>query len=120
MAYGPLGYERHEWLEDWLEAFPGSIICTSHFNPFPGQDVHAQRRLPGPQTENLQGHKEQLLDTARGKASREAYFEISESMAFTVPETGSFESVKSRSKVILRMNNVALPTLRQQSLQSWT
>ena len=69
MAYGPLGYERHEWLEDWLEAFPGSIICTSHFDPFPGQDVHAQRRLPGAQTENLRGHKGQLLDTARGKAS---------------------------------------------------
>ena len=22
------------WLEDWLESFDGSIICTSHFSPF--------------------------------------------------------------------------------------
>ena len=34
MAYGPLGYERHEWLEEWLEAFPDSIICTSHSTHF--------------------------------------------------------------------------------------
>merc|ERR1719502_1410747 len=31
---GHLDVNNIKWLEDWLEAFPGSIICTSHFSPF--------------------------------------------------------------------------------------
>merc|ERR1712056_142539 len=38
---------------------------------------------------------------------KKAYFELSnEVMKFTFPEPGSMEGVKSRSKVVLRMNNV--------------
>merc|ERR1712187_356748 len=39
---------------------------------------------------------------------KKAYFELSnETMRFTFPEPGAMEGVKSRSKVILRMNNVS-------------
>merc|ERR1712231_23955 len=31
---GHLDVDNIKWLEDWLESFPGSIICTSHFTPF--------------------------------------------------------------------------------------
>merc|ERR1712224_1128061 len=31
---GHLDVDNIKWLEDWLTAFPGSIICTSHFSPF--------------------------------------------------------------------------------------
>ena len=31
---GHLDVDNIKWLEDWLESFPGSIICTSHFSPF--------------------------------------------------------------------------------------
>ena len=27
-------HSKTRWLEDWLESFDGSIICTSHFSPF--------------------------------------------------------------------------------------
>merc|ERR1712187_625368 len=38
---------------------------------------------------------------------KKAYFELSnETMRFTFPEPGALEGVKSRSKVVLRMNNV--------------
>merc|ERR1711953_1194585 len=39
---------------------------------------------------------------------KKSYFELSnETMRFTFPEPGAMEGVKSRSKVILRMNNVS-------------
>jgi len=38
---GHLDVDNIKWLEDWLESFPGSIICTSHFSPFHG-GVHVQ------------------------------------------------------------------------------
>merc|ERR1712203_1247691 len=31
---GHLDVDNIKWLEDWLESFSGSIICTSHFSPF--------------------------------------------------------------------------------------
>eukprot|EP00438_Fugacium_kawagutii_P016631 Skav205651 [mRNA] locus=scaffold458:165429:166809:+ [translate_table: standard] len=31
---GHLDVDNIKWLEDWLESFDGSIICTSHFSPF--------------------------------------------------------------------------------------
>jgi elongation factor 3 len=31
---GHLDVDNIKWLEDWLESFSGSIICTSHFTPF--------------------------------------------------------------------------------------
>merc|ERR1712066_942198 len=42
-----------------------------------------------------------------GYPDKKAYFELSdEVMRFAFPEPGAMEGVKSRSKVILRMNNV--------------
>ena len=75
-AYEPLGYERHEWLDNWREAIPGSIMCT-HFVNF--QDS---------KTENLRGHKGQLLDTVSGEASRKkAYCKISTSPWRSLPRS---------------------------------
>ena len=31
---GHLDVTNIQWLEDWLDSFKGSIICTSHFTPF--------------------------------------------------------------------------------------
>merc|ERR1711976_398331 len=31
---GHLDVDNIKWLEEWLESFTGSIICTSHFTPF--------------------------------------------------------------------------------------
>merc|ERR1719324_2171597 len=95
-------------LEDWLESFPGSIICTSHFSPFLDKmcthiiDFH-ERKL-----KTFKGEKGKCLTQFVEKhPEKKSYFELSnETMKFSFPEPGPLEGVKSRSKVILRMNNV--------------
>jgi len=105
---GHLDVDNIKWLEDWLEAFPGSIICTSHFSPFLDK-----------MCTHILDFEDRKLKTFKGSPSKcftefverypekKSYFELSnEIMKFAFPEPGPLEGVKSRSKVILRMNNV--------------
>jgi len=107
---GHLDVDNIKWLEDWLEAFPGSIICTSHFTPFLDKmcthiiDFH-DRKLKTFKGSVPKGKC--LTEFVEKYPEKKAYFELSnECMKFTFPEPGALEGVKSRSKVILRMNNV--------------
>merc|ERR1711953_662699 len=105
---GHLDVDNIKWLEEWLESFPGSIICTSHFSPF--LDKMCTHII------DFQDRKLKTFKGAKGKCltqfvekypDKKSYFELTnETMAFTFPEPGSMEGVKSRSKVVLRMNNV--------------
>jgi len=105
---GHLDVDNVKWLEDWLESFPGSIICTSHFSPFLDKmctyiiDFH-ERKL-----KTFKGDKGKCLTQFVEKyPEKKSYFELSnETMRFTFPEPGALEGVKSRSKVVLRMTNV--------------
>mmetsp|Transcript_85261 Transcript_85261/g.241762 ORF Transcript_85261/g.241762 Transcript_85261/m.241762 type:complete len:1046 (-) Transcript_85261:483-3620(-) len=105
---GHLDVDNIKWLEDWLESFPGSIICTSHFSPFLDKmcthiiDFH-ERKL-----KTFKGDKGKCLTQFVEKyPEKKSYFELSnELMRFTFPEPGALEGVKSRSKVVLRMTNV--------------
>merc|ERR1739844_339695 len=95
-------------LEDWVEAFPGSIICTSHFSPFLDKMCTHIIDFQDRKLKTFKGTKGTCLTQFVDKyPEKNAYFEISnESMKFTFPEPGPLEGVKSRSKVVLRMNNV--------------
>merc|ERR1719198_1301356 len=97
-----------EALEDWLEAFPGSIICTSHFSPFLDKMCTHIIDFQDRKLKTFKGVKGTCLTQFVEKyPEKKAYFELSnETMRFTFPEPGAMEGVKSRSKVILRMNNV--------------
>merc|ERR1719265_420110 len=106
---GHLDVDNIKWLEDWLLSFQGSIICTSHFSPF--LDMMCTHII------DFQDRKlKTFKGTEKGKClsqfvekypEKKAYFEISnETMAFNFPVPGPLEGVKSRTKVILRMNNV--------------
>merc|ERR1711904_598668 len=105
---GHLDVDNIKWLEDWLEAFPGSIICTSHFTPFLDKmcthiiDFH-ERKL-----KTFKGEKGKCLTQFVEKyPEKKSYFELTnETMKFVFPEPGPLEGVKSRTKVVLRMNNV--------------
>ena len=94
---------------------------------------HSHHRFPGPEVEDLQGregpdpHPASWPSVgawrwgAQGKRNescgprfvekypeKKSYFEIrNDNMRFVFPEPGALEGVKSRSKVILRMNNVS-------------
>jgi elongation factor 3 len=105
---GHLDVNNIKWLEDWLEAFPGSIICTSHFSPFLDKMCTHIIDFQDRKLKTFKGIKGTCLTQFVEKyPEKKAYFEISnESMKFTFPEPGPLEGVKSRSKVILRMNNV--------------
>merc|ERR1719206_1655560 len=106
---GHLDVDNIKWLEDWLESFPGSIICTSHFSPFLDKMCTHIIDFQDRKLKTFKGVKGTCLTQFVEKyPEKKAYFELSnETMRFTFPEPGAMEGVKSRSKVILRMNNVS-------------
>jgi len=105
---GHLDVDNIKWLEDWLESFPGSIICTSHFSPFLDKMCTHIIDFQDRKLKTFKGIKGTTLTQFVEKyPEKKAYFELSnEIMKFTFPEPGAMEGVKSRSKVVLRMNNV--------------
>jgi elongation factor 3 len=105
---GHLDVDNIKWLEDWLESFPGSIICTSHFSPFLDRMCTHIIDFQDRKLKTFKGVKGKCLTQFVEKhPEKKAYFELSnEVMKFVFPEPGSMEGVKSRSKVVLRMNNV--------------
>merc|ERR1712188_53432 len=105
---GHLDVNNIKWLEDWLEAFPGSIICTSHFSPFLDKMCTHILDFQDRKLKTFKGVKGKCLAQFVEKyPEKKAYFELTnETMKFTFPEPGPLEGVKSRSKIVLRMNNV--------------
>merc|ERR1719178_516330 len=105
---GHLDVDNIAWLENWLEYFPGSIICTSHFSPFLDKMCTHIVDFQDRKLKTFKGTKGKTLTQFVEKyPEKKAYFELSnETMKFTFPEPGPLEGVKSRSKVILRMTNV--------------
>merc|ERR1719310_1875218 len=105
---GHLDVDNIKWLEDWLESFPGSIICTSHFSPFLDKMCTHIIDFQDRKLKTFKGIKGSTLTQFVEKyPEKKSYFELSnEVMKFTFPEPGAMEGVKSRSKVVLRMNNV--------------
>merc|ERR1712227_279414 len=105
---GHLDVDNIKWLEDWLESFPGSIICTSHFSPFLDKMCTHIIDFQDRKLKTFKGDKGSCLTKFVEKyPEKKAYFELSnETMRFTFPEPGAMEGVKSRSKVVLRMPDV--------------
>merc|ERR1712151_1383936 len=97
-----------KWLEDWLTAFPGSIICTSHFSPFLDKMCTHILDFQDRKLKTFKGEEGKCLSQFVEKyPEKKAYFELTnEAMKFTFPVPGPLEGVKSRSKIVLRMNNV--------------
>merc|ERR1712050_821074 len=96
------------WLEGWLESFTGSIICTSHFTSFLDKMCTHIIDFQDRKLRTFKGTKGTVLTEFVEKyPEKKSYFELSnEIMKFSFPVPGSMEGVKSRSKVVLRMNNV--------------
>merc|ERR1711865_922838 len=105
---GHLDVNNILWLEDWLESFPGSIICTSHFTSFLDKMCTHMIDFQDRKLRTFKGEKGRCLDQFVEKyPEKRSYFELSnEVMNFTFPLPGPMEGVKSRSKVVLRMNSI--------------
>merc|ERR1711976_1006748 len=105
---GHLDVDNIKWLEDWLEAFPGSIICTSHFSPFLDKMCTHILDFQDRKLRSFKGVKGNCLTVFVEKfPEKKAYFELTnEIMKFTFPTPGAMEGVKSRSKTVLKMVDV--------------
>merc|ERR1711870_215872 len=105
---GHLDVDNIKWLEEWLESFPGSIICTSHFSPFLDKMCTHIIDFQDRKLKTFKGTIGSTLTQFVEKyPEKKSYFELrNDVMKFTFPEPGPMEGVKSRSKVVLRMNNV--------------
>merc|ERR1711957_48196 len=105
---GHLDVDNIKWLEDWLESFTGSIICTSHFSSFLDKMCTHIIDFQDRKLKTFKGNKGTTLTQFVEKyPEKKSYFELSnEIMKFVFPEPGAMEGVKSRSKVILRMDKV--------------
>merc|ERR1712188_217573 len=105
---GHLDVDNIKWLEDWLESFPGSIICTSHYSPFLDKMCTHIIDFQDRKLKTFKGTKgSTLTEFVEKYPEKKAYFELSnEVMKFSFPEPGPMEGVKSRSKVVLRMTDV--------------
>merc|ERR1712226_1768984 len=90
------------------ESFPGSIICTSHFSPFLDKMCTHIIDFQDRKLKTFKGVKGSTLSQFVEKyPEKKAYFELSdEVMKFVFPAPGALEGVKSRSRTILRMNNI--------------
>merc|ERR1712139_137799 len=84
------------------------IICTSHFSPFLDKMCTHIIDFQDRKLKTFKGDKGNCLTQFVEKyPEKKAYFEMgNEVMKFSFPEPGAMEGVKSRTKVILRMNNV--------------
>jgi len=105
---GHLDVDNIKWLEDWLESFPGSIICTSHFTSFLDKMTTHIIDFQDRKLKTFKGVKGTCLTQFVEKyPDKKAYFELSnEIMKFTFPLPGAMEGVKSRSKIVLKMTDV--------------
>merc|ERR1711871_612062 len=105
---GHLDVDNIKWLEDWLESFPGSIICTSHFSSFLDKMCTHIIDFQDRKLRTFKGEKGRTLTQFVEKyPEKESYFELSNDiMKFTFPEPGAMEGIKSRSKTVLKMTDV--------------
>merc|ERR1711975_161007 len=105
---GHLDVDNIKWLEDWLESFSGSIICTSHFTPFLDKMCTHIVDFQDRKLKTFKGTKGNCLTQFVEKyPEKKSYFELSNDvMKFTFPEPGAMEGIKSRSKTVLKMTDV--------------
>merc|ERR1719331_1673628 len=105
---GHLDVKNVEWVKNWLGNFPGSIIATSANTIFLNEmcthivDFH-ERKL-----RQFKAEKGKVLTSyVEAFPEKSAYFELSDKNELWVfPTPGALEGVKSRTKQILKMNDI--------------
>jgi len=105
---GHLDVDNIAWLRKWLSEFPGTIICTSHDSSF--LDIMCDYII------DFQDRKLKPFKGTKGKClsefvekypEKKGYFELKNDVQkFVFPEPGPLEGIKSRTKNILKMNDV--------------
>jgi len=106
---GHLDVKNIQWMKDWLNAFPGSIIASSSNSQFLDEMC---THIIDFQDRKLVQFKEKrgqvLTKFVEAYPSKAAYFALkNDKTKFIFPTPGTLEGVKSKGRAILKMNNVS-------------
>jgi len=118
---GHLDVKNIQWMKDWLNAFPGSIIASSSNSTFLDQMITHVIDFQDRKLIQFKSTKGQVLtDFVKAYPAKKAYFELSNNnQKFTFPPPGPLEGVKSKGRSILKMSMVSFkyPTHEKNTVQ---
>lgn len=106
---GGLDVGNTKWPENWIDSFPGSIFCASHFSPFLEKTC---THIIGFQDRKLKTFNNGMNGTTLTQLvgmypdMKACYVLTNETVAFPFPLPGQMEGVQSRPKVVHRVSNV--------------
>lgn len=106
---GHMDVKNVQWMKDWLAAFPGTILATSTHTVFLNEMC---THIVDFQDRKLIQFKSQkgsvLTDFVTKYPEKNVYFELTnKNEKWNFPPPGNLEGVKSKSRAIMKMNNVA-------------
>jgi len=106
---GHLDVKNIQWMKDWLNAFPGSIIATSSNSEFLDEMCTHVVDFQDRKLRQFQSEKGKVLtDFVKKYPEKEAYFKLTNNkVKFNFPTPGPLEGVKSKSRSVLKMNGVS-------------
>ena len=108
---GHLDVTNIAWIKNWLKGFMdggGSIIATSHDSGFLNEMCTHLIDFQSRKLRMFTGKRGTVLqDFVEKFPEKKSYFELrNDVVKFKFPEPGNLEGVKSKSKTLLKMNNV--------------
>lgn len=105
---GHLDVDNQAWLVNWLKNFPGTILCTSHDSKFLDTMCDAIIDFQDRKLKTFRGDAGQVLSQFVEKfPEKKGYFELKNDVQkFVFPVPGPLEGIKSRTKNILKMQEV--------------
>jgi elongation factor 3 len=106
---GHLDVKNIAWLKDWLRAFKGSIVATSHDRFFLEEMMSHVIWFDDRKLKQYKGEKGSCLSSwVALHPEKKSYFELTnKNLKFSMPPPGPLEGVKSKGRAILKMTNVA-------------
>ncbi|KAJ5134264.1 Elongation factor 3 [Penicillium atrosanguineum] len=100
-----LDVKNVEWLENYLKSSPCTSIMVSHDSRFLD---HVIQHVVHYERFKLKRYRGTLSDFVKRVPSARSYYELGASeMEFKFPEPGFLEGVKTKSKAIIRVNNMS-------------
>jgi len=121
---GHLDVKNIAWMKEWLNAFPGTIIATSHDGKFLDEMTTGILYFEDRKLKQFKGDLGKTLSMFIEKfPEKKNYFEMKAStLHFNFPPPGPLDGVKSKGKAILKMTGVYFkyPTHEEWTVQDLT
>lgn len=105
---GQLDVNNIEWMKNWLNSFPGSIMAASTNASFLDEMCTGIICFEDRKLRQFKSEKGRVLkDFVTQNPEKQAYFELTNRFqSFVFPKPGVLEGVKSRGRAVLKMNGV--------------